>query len=58
MSPLDVFPDHASRQLLELDVSVDRVVTEVLGMLGIAGQREIGMRRQEKLTVIQSRRLQ
>lgn len=53
-----MFPDHAGRQLLEFDVSDDRVVTEVLGMLGIVGQREIGMRRQEKLTVTQSRRLQ
>lgn len=51
---LHMFPEDAPCELVAAQQTIDRVAAETLGMIGEVGHREIDMRRQKKLTVIDS----
>ena len=51
---LNMFPENAPCELVAAQQTIDCIVAQTLGMIGEVGHREIDMRRQKKLTVIDS----
>ena len=51
---LHMFPEDAPCELVAAQQTIDCIVAQTLGMIGEVGHRKVGVRRQKKLTVIDS----
>ena len=50
----DILPDHAGSQFLPLQIAFHRIVAKTLAVISKIRQRVVGLRHQQKLTIVEA----